>query len=552
MRAIGLVALLSIGCAGQRYVSAGKMYADQGDWVNAHARLVEAQAYRPGSRRLAERLETYRVRASDQLRQAFEQHLGAGDVSQAWGALYLGRELDPSARWVADGTRSIVGLRSRAVDEALATGRVEQAYRLAAEGRTWLPTEPAMGERLDLAREAVREVLQQALDGEAFQEALGAADLLAEVEPAAGHESERRRVESAWAGALRSASAQAMRRGRPAESFVRAAQVVQLSDTAADREALARARERFVQREGLVFDVRVQGADARARFVRQQLADSLPDVPGVAWLPDASHATVTGTLRLTNPICRSTAEARPAEHPYVAGVVEVANPAHLALRQEVDELLREERATRRQLRAQEDRVAVAREDLEYARAEAVPLRREVRAQQQRLDEIIASEAGAVQALEESEQAVAELAAHSRRLESLNAAIRRSRHRTRALRASIEEAKKVVPVDLVALDALKSELNEAEQVVAAKVAERNSVPEPSDLVVQIAGQLEARRQALARSRRPAAGTARAVVGVPGTAGGPIGLGLGHRAEPDLGRIGAAETNQPGLAAALERS
>lgn len=560
MRLLGIGAwLLLSGCAGQRYVSAGRVLAERGDWVGAYEQLEAAVALRPGSGRLAQRLDEGRRRALEQLRAGYTGSLRAGDVPAAFRSARRANAIAPETPWVGAALEEVVSVRRATVDDALAAGRVAFAYRTAVETRSWFPREPRIIEGVEASRRAVLSAMDQALASDAFGEALAAVDLMAEVEPRGEHGAHRQRVERLWAASLRERAQTASRRGRYAEATVLSALVTTLSDARADLEALRRQRDRFLDREGLVFDVAVLGSDPRTRFVRQQLAAGLPDVPGVSWQPDASAPTVGGTLRLAPAACTSVEEGRPARHTYVAGVVQVPNAEHVQLTGQLDATRREARATRRQLRVQEERLAVAREDLEYARADAVPIRRALAEQQQRLDQAIASQERAIRAVEDAEAAVAEVQRHRRSERELFERIRRLRTRVGEHRAEVERLEALLgdgeeapdasgsprtppaplpaerpgrtpserpggqrppppgelepsdddPTDGEATDEelqaalvrARRERRSAATALQAAVSERQGLQPPSPLVVRLAGEVEARRQALSRERRP---------------------------------------------------
>jgi hypothetical protein len=434
-----LLALALTACT-SRHVKDARSHVAAGDWVAAHAAWSRALADRPSNVRVAAQAADARLRALDQLHDRYEAAF-PHDLPTAFHALVDAHPIGPDQPWIDEGFDAVLAARLARFEAALA-GSDDDAYRLAVQTAQWYPDAPDAQAALLRIRDRTVARVRAHVAADAFLEAH---DAIARIE---AHEPTQHtliqqlsgEVDGAWSAWARDAAATATRRGRHADAFAWAAVARDRADTPADRAMLATLRRRFIDLHGLQIDLAIRGPDARARPMRQHLADAVGSTPGVRWQSDATRPTLEGTIQLDAPQCRQTSTSRPARHTYVAGVVQVPNPEHVRLVDLTAGLRQRLRSTRRELQGQAALLADARAELEFARAAAVPLERRRVAEQRQLEAAVASQQTAIRALEDAEDAAAEVRRHVRRRTLLDTRIRELQRAEQQQIAALRDAR----------------------------------------------------------------------------------------------------------------
>ncbi len=320
----------------------------------------------------------------------------AGHWDRALAEYQRANRLDPDApgaiRGIAASSAMIAEAHIAGARRSLAAGDFDGAYSKALAARKARPDL----EIIELTLEAITiRLLAEARDMSAaghFGDALDLLDIIRQRVPdragAARDLTEGSRL--AWAASLRVQAQQDEAADHPGPALVRYAMAASLSDNPDDARARDRLRAALLKDQSFKIALSIKGdpprAAAAADLIRQITLHKLRALQLVDTPADPGAAL---TLALGPPQCQQDSTVEVANHRYVSGTRQLANPDWVRLRQEVEaierDLLRLEQSADRDLddleRAEDERDRAAREgrpDLDRLQREVEDRRQKVR------------------------------------------------------------------------------------------------------------------------------------------------------------------------------
>lgn len=325
-----LATLGATGCAHTGWVRAGDRHAASGRWEQAIDDYASAQRLRPGSGRIARRLEhaTTRLEAEQQARigaalAKAEDAWHAGDWPRVVAHVEEALAVDPDDEVVgevawdaAQDLKELSAARTRG-------GAVREAYDFALLAARLAPGDPAMADAVTRTRGAVLVEAIARADAGAYDEAWTLASRVREAEAPELSAGVVEAIEGRWAAALHDAAKRDEARGKLGVAlgqYARAADIGGSSDDLASRDRVA-ARLADAWR----FTVGWSGSTSRdAKGLRVAVEQTLAADPRVAF---ASGGAFGVELTSVDRTCTQVVKPLTGEHHYVSGTRRVDNPA---------------------------------------------------------------------------------------------------------------------------------------------------------------------------------------------------------------------------------
>ncbi len=337
--------LLLHGCAYQKFMEQGARLEAAGDWDGAIDQYGLALEERPGDPEAAARVERLRERKADAAVARAEEAMERADYEAAMAALAEVEAID-------DDRPEVYVLRARAEEELrqafqgfLAAGQRERAYVVADRyialfGRkTWLNVGLA-----ELRAQLQRRASEAAAAGH-YPQALELLALIARHEPDREDAlaSQRHAIRTAWADRHAAIASELLRGGQIGGAALSWLRAWEIAERPTDRRAAERLLERLRQEGALSYRVDLRDPDDRA------LADALGAVLAGLVPTRELHRSPALIVELAPSVfhCEEQVERSPRSTPYPAGTVQVPNPPWVEANREVEAKERELQGVKR-------------------------------------------------------------------------------------------------------------------------------------------------------------------------------------------------------------